>query len=135
MAKGAKFQPGQSGNPKGRPPGTGKTAKLRALLEPDAPKLVQKARELALEGDTAALRLCIERLIPPLKTRDEAVTVNGLRGDQSLTEQGSAIVNALAAGQVTPSEAASLMQTVTAQARIIEIEDLAARIERLEKQQ
>ena len=53
------FRRGKSGNPAGRPPGRpDKRVALRKLLEPHAPALVAKVAELALQGDTAALRLC-----------------------------------------------------------------------------
>ena len=44
--------------------GPSRVAKLRKLLEPHASDLVTKAVELALAGDTMALRLCLERLLP-----------------------------------------------------------------------
>lgn len=69
----SKFQPGASGNPKGKKIGTlNKRTQLSKLIEPYAEELVNKAVELALSGDTMALRLCIERLIP--KATDKSVT-------------------------------------------------------------
>lgn len=63
-----KFKPGQSGNPRGKKIGTtSKKTQLAKLLEPHAQDLIQKAVELALEGDSQALRLCIERIIPKAK--------------------------------------------------------------------
>lgn len=123
---------GQSGNPKGKPKGTGKATVLRSLLEPHAEDLVGKAKDLAMEGDTTALRLCLERLVPPIKIKDEPVQIEGLEGSQTLVEQGQAIINALATGQLTPSEAATLMQSVATQARIIEVEELDRRLSVLE---
>jgi hypothetical protein len=131
----ARYKPGQSGNPSGRPKGSGKSAKLRALLEPHAPELVQKAMELALEGDTTALRLCLERLVPPLKGRDETIKVQGLQGCSSLVEQGQALIDAMAGGVATPREVATMMQAVAAQAKIIEIEELEKRVAMLEASQ
>ena len=57
-----KFSPGVSGNPAGRLPGTKNRATKAAeeLLEGEAEALTRKAVELALEGDTVALRLCLE---------------------------------------------------------------------------
>jgi len=59
------YQKGHSGNPAGRPPGLpDKRTVLRELLAPHAEALVAKVVALALAGDTAALRICIDRLIP-----------------------------------------------------------------------
>ena len=67
MRKDTKFKPGISGNPKGRPKGArDKRTELRSLLEPHAKDLVEKVVELAKGGDTTAIRLCLERLIPPI---------------------------------------------------------------------
>lgn len=65
------FQHGESGNPAGRPKGIpDKRTKLRALFEPHAEALVAKAVELALEGDRGALKMCLDRLVPPYRTED-----------------------------------------------------------------
>ncbi len=127
----SKFKPGESGNPRGRPKGTGNAAKLRALLQPHAKDLVKRAVELALEGDVTALRLCLERLVPPVRATDEPVELRGLKG--TLTEQGEAVVQAMAASQVTPEQAAKLLQALAAQAKIEEADKLERRICELEK--
>lgn len=130
----AKYKPGQSGNPGGRPRGSGKTSELRALLEPHAPELVKKAMDLALEGDVTALRLCLERLMPPIRGRDEVVKIQELKGSSSLVEQGQALIDALAEGLATPREIATMMQTVAAQAKVIETDELEKRVSQLESE-
>lgn len=127
------FKKGQSGNPKGRPKDT-RTAELRALLRSHSQALVGKAKDMALDGDATAMRLCLERVLPPLKTKDEPVTVKGLNGSASLVEQGQSIINALAAGELSPTDAATLMQTVATQARIVEVDELERRVAVLEQQ-
>ena len=66
-----KFEKGKSGNPKGKPKGAkDKRTELRALLEPHAPALIQKAVDMALAGDTVALKLCLDRIIPSMRSID-----------------------------------------------------------------
>ena len=64
------FRKGRSGNPAGRPPGSRNRATIaaEALLEGEAQALTRKAIELALAGDTTALRLCLERIVPQRKS-------------------------------------------------------------------
>ena len=126
----SRFQPGQSGNPSGRPSGTGKAAKLRTLFEPHAKKLAEKVVAIALEGDTTALRLCLERLIPPLKAEAQPVHLTGVEG--SLEAQGSAIIPAMAKGQVSPDQASDMLRALAAQGRIVEVEELEQRVATLE---
>src|SRR5215469_17150646 len=66
-----RFKPGQCGNPAGRPPGTRNKATETAelLLEGEAEALTRKAVEKAPAGDPMALRLCLDRLIPPRRGR------------------------------------------------------------------
>jgi hypothetical protein len=126
-----KFKKGKSGNPKGRPKGLpDKRTALRALLEPHAEELIRVAVERALEGDTAALRLCLERLIPPVRSTDEAVSIE-LKG--TMTERGQAIIDAMSAGQITPSQTAEMLAGLATQARLIEASDLEKRIAALEQ--
>jgi Family of unknown function (DUF5681) len=127
----ARFKKDHSGNPSGRPKGiTDRRSALRELLTPYAQELIQKAVELALAGDSAALRLCLERLVPPIRAKDEPVYIN--QPGTTLTAQAQAIVHASLTGQISPREAATLLQALAIQARVTEAEELAARIEALE---
>src|SRR5690348_15838512 len=66
-----RFRKGRSGNPRGRAAGTRNKATQAAeqLLEGEAEALTRRAVELALEGEAGALRLCLERIIPPRRAR------------------------------------------------------------------
>ena len=129
----AGFKQGKSGNPSGRPKGIrDKRCGLRALLEPHASALVNKAVELAKGGDVGALRLCLERLVPALKTENRPVTLPALATATTLSDQATEVIAALSAGTITPDEAASLMQTIAASARIVETDELVRRVTALE---
>ncbi len=130
----AKFQKGQSGNPKGRPKGLkDKRTKLRQLLQPKAKKLVEKVINLALKGDMTAMRLCLERIIPPIRAKDEQVNIPGLNSSQSLSEQAKVVMSGIGEGQLTPSEGAAILTAIASKARIDEIDELEKRLTALEE--
>ncbi len=49
------------------------SASLETLLDGQAEALTQKAIDLALAGDMAALRLCLDRILPPRKDRPVSI--------------------------------------------------------------
>jgi len=129
-----KFKKGRSGNPNGRPKGVqDKRVALRSLLEPHAPALVAKVVEKALQGDSTALRTCLDRLIPPMRARDAPISIGHLEG--SLSKRGEAVLDAVACGHITPDEATALVQAISAQARIVEVDELERRVKALEEKQ
>src|SRR5918993_735301 len=68
---GRPFAPGTSGDPGGRPAGSRHrtTLAMEELLDGEAEKLTRKAVDLALGGDMVAMRLCLDRTIPPRRDR------------------------------------------------------------------
>ena len=128
----AKFRKGESGNKDGRPKGAkDKRTRLRELLEPHAQELIEKAVTLALNGDTTALRLCLERCIPPIRSESETVALGELSG--SLAEQGQAIISAMGGGRLAPSQAAEMLGALASLVRIREADELDKRITALEQ--
>src|SRR5213593_3742392 len=67
----SRWPKGVSGNPAGKPKGSRHKATMavQALLEGEAEALTRKCINLAQGGDTTALRLCMERLAPAMKSR------------------------------------------------------------------
>lgn len=108
MASG-KFKAGKSGNPKGRPKGSkDKRTALRELLQPHAEDLVKKAVELAKAGDVTALRMCLDRLIPPYRAKDATVAMGEPKG--TLTEQGQKAIAAMIRGELAPVDTVSMLK-------------------------
>lgn len=125
------FKKGTSGNPRGRPKDT-RTAKVRSMLSSKSDKLIAKAVEMALAGDSQAMRLCLERIVPALKSKDSPVTIPGFADAETTAEKGQAVMAALASGDITPTEAATAMQALAGLSRIIETDELEKRIAALE---
>ena len=97
----SKFKSGQSGNPGGRPKGSLNKATLatQALLDGEAEALTRKAVELAKGGNPMALRLCLERLLPPRKDRPITFDLPPLEGAQDLPQALKAILEAWPGGR------------------------------------
>ena len=126
------FKTGNSGNPNGRPRGSkDKRTAYRELLQPHAEDLITKAVELAQAGDTIALRMCLDRLIAPIKAKDSTIMIEDLKG--SLAEQGQKVISAMCNSEVTPDDAGKVLQALAAQSRILEIDNLDKRVAKLEE--
>ena len=126
-----RWKPGESGNPAGRKPGTGEVAKIRAAIAERVPDLMAAMMSRALDGDVGAARLLLERAVAPLKAAEQpqALTLP----DGTLTEQGRAVLAAVAAGELAPGQGAQLMTAIGTLAKVSELDELAARITALEE--
>lgn len=129
-----KWQAGQSGNPNGRKPGTGKVEKLRAALAKELPDVLESLVAQAKAGDVGAIKLILERTIPALRPVDAATSLP-LSSDGGLAEQGRVVWAALATGQLPANQAASLLQGLGTLAKLVEMDELEKRIAALEGQQ
>ena len=130
----SKFQPGQSGNPAGKKPGAlNKTTRAaRAFLDGEAEALTRKAVELALAGNMAALRLCLERICPPRKERPLAIKLPAIKTAADLPRLTSAILAAVGKGELEPGQAAALASLAANHGKALELTELERRIRALE---
>ncbi|CAN1555022.1 hypothetical protein MCEREM21A_02355 [Sphingomonadaceae bacterium] len=110
-AKG-RFGPGNRGKPSGAR--NKATQAALALLEGEAEALARKAVEMALMGDTVALKLCMDRIAPPRK--DAAVTFDlpPLKDSSVAPDAARAVLEAVAEGNITPGEAETILKLVVA---------------------
>lgn len=134
---GRPFQPGQSGNPAGKPKGTRHRVTMLAelLLDREAETLLRKAIELALGGDTVALRLCLERIMAPRRDRPVQFRLPELVSACDATKAVAAISVAVARGELTPGEAAELSRLIEAYVKVLEATELDQRLRALEERQ
>lgn len=103
-----------------------------ALLDGKAQELTQRAVELALEGDTVALRLCLERLVPPRKDVHVHFPLPTMTCARDAAQAAGAVLGAVSDGLLTPSEGAAIMGLVDVFRRTLETSELEARVAALE---
>lgn len=132
--RGKPFRKGKSGNPKGKPAGclNRVTRAAQELLDGNAEAITQKAVNMALAGDKVALRLCLERIVPPRKERPVSVGLPGITKPEDLAQVTAALLDAAAKGIITPSEAQALGVLAEAHRKTLETVELEKRINALE---
>lgn len=131
--KDTKFKPGKSGNPKGRPKGTrNPSTRLREEFLPLLPETIKHILEKVKAKDMAAIKLVLDRTIPPLKAQYETLEMDDLTG--TLAEKIEQILAAATRGEISPDAGGVLIQSIAAQARVKETDELEARILALENQ-
>ena len=127
------WKPGQTGNPKGRPPGVSAITKLRASIADEVPQILAALVTAAKAGDVQAARLILERVLPPVKAIEQAVALQLPEGG-TLTAQGKAVLSAVAAGTLAPGQGAQLLAAIGTLAKVMEIDELEVRLTKLEAQ-
>ncbi len=125
------FGPGNPGRPTGARHKVSRA--VEELLEGEAEGLTRKAVEMALEGDTTALRLCLERVAPARKDSPVHFDLPPMENAQDAAKAAQAVLEAVAAGDLTPMEAASVMALIESYRKTLETSELEARIAALEK--
>ena len=127
------WKPGQSGNPKGKTPGSGELQRLRASIAADVPDILAGLVLAAKGGDVQAARLILERVLPPVKAIEQPHELDFPDGG-TLTAQGRAVLRAVAAGELASGQGAALLSAIGTLARITEVDELETRITKLENQ-
>lgn len=128
--RGKPFEPGNPGRPRGARHKT--TLAIEALLDGEHEALTRKAIEKALEGDTVALRLCLDRIAPARRDAPISFELLPVRTAEDTTTASAAVIEAVASGEITPDEAGRVMALLTAHKGILEAGELERRIAALE---
>ncbi len=134
----AAWKPGESGNPRGKPKGAiNKTTRLAlALFEGGIKNIAEVVIKQAQDGDLTAARLVLDKLVP--NARERAVELPGLPSTENpagVAEAQAAILQAVASGDLTPGEAATLSGIVENRRKAIETQELEQRIRAIEQRQ
>ena len=126
---------GVSGNPSGRPRGSCNKATLamEGLLEEGAEQLINKAMAMALGGDTAAMRLCLERILPVRRDRLVHLELPPIRTAMEISQAISTIFTAIGKGEITPDEGEMMSNILATQTDIVVIEEIESRLAKVER--
>jgi hypothetical protein len=128
-----RFTPGNAYG-KGRPQGSRNkvTLAMEKLLDGEGEALARKTIEMALDGDTTALKLCMERLLPPRKDRPLQMEIPVMETIKDITKVMSYITEATMYGEITPSEAHTLADVIEIYRKSLETSEIEERITSLE---
>ena len=131
------FAKGHVHNPKGRTPGSRNkaTQAALALMEGQLEEITQTLIDAALGGDLAAIRLVLERLVPPCKEKAlPPLDLPTVSNAGSLPKLTAAVLEAVSHGDLTPGEAQALASLVGSHGKAIELAELEDRLTTLEAQ-
>lgn len=92
-----------------------------------------KAVELALGGNPAALRICIDRILAPRRERAVEIVLPPVESAADIAGVMAGVTRAVAREIVTPGEAGELAQVAAIFLRAIETSDFDRRLQLLEK--
>ena len=124
------FAPGNPGKPQGTRHKATRAAP--ALLEGEAEALIRQAVTMALDGDSTALRLCLERIAPPRRDAPVTFALPPMQSARDAAQAAGAVLAAVAEGELTPAEGAHVMGLVKTYRRPLETTELEARLAALE---
>jgi len=94
---------------------------------------MQKAGDMALNGEVACLRMMLDRVSPPRKDRPVDIDTPPIKTSEDLHMAIDSIWSAPRDGRLTPAEAGAIAEVLERLTRVIEFQDAVKRIEALEK--
>lgn len=146
------FEPGKSGNPNGRPRGPSPLTKamreriasdcdpvgflssvMRGELQPHATEDGEEAKHVpTMDQRLGAARALAGKLVPDAKDRPLSFKVGAIAGPKDALDAMARVIETMGKGELTPSEAKSVMDVVALYLKAWEVEELERRIAALE---
>ena len=105
------------------------------LMQDDAEQVVRAVVEKAKQGDMTAARLIIERIAPVRKGRPITLDLPEAKTSADLAGAMASLVRAMATGEVTPDEAATIAGVFEIRRKTIESVDFEERLAALERRE
>ena len=132
--RGRPFQPGNKCG-RGRPRGSRnkRTIEWQEMLNEHGAAVLTKCIVSALQGDRSAMRMCVERLLPPCKESPAQFRLPSMTTATGLAQGQAAVLDAYSRGQLTASQAATMSELLDRYRQSLETEQLEARLQALEQ--
>jgi hypothetical protein len=97
------------------------------------PELIKKVVELGLRGDPTCLKICLDRILPPMKSKPIRFKLPALHTIGDAQDALAAIIAGTANGTILSDEAATLTNMVGAFVKTIEVAEIESRLAALER--
>ena len=132
--KGRPFKAGQSGNPAGRPKGAlnHTTRAALSLMDGEAEEITRKVIDAAKSGDMTAIRLILDRIVPPRKSNPIHINLPDIADITSINQAHNIILGAVAKGELLPDEGQIISGLVLSHGKILNTLQFEERIAALE---
>ena len=108
------------------------TATLEALLDSEGEHLLRAAIERGRAGDVGALRMAIERIMPPLRDRLVTLPLEQIETDADLLKAIGVVIADVAKGKLTPTEGSTLVGMLSAMRSAFETCEMETRLRAIE---
>jgi hypothetical protein len=131
--RGRPFEPGNKVG-RGRPKGSRNriVGEAKAILDEYSPHLMRKVVAMAMEGNTQALKLCIERAVPAPRDVGTAINLPQIRSAGDIVTAAQKVTRGVGKGTLSPSAAEKVMNVLESHSRVIESFETEKRVEKLE---
>ena len=131
ITRGKPFKAGNPGRPKGAR--NKATVAAEALLDGEAEQLTRTCIDLAKQGDLAALRLCLDRILPPRKGRPISFDLPKISKASDLLKALYEVISSVSKGDLSPEEAHAVGSLLEQARRSQEVVDIEERVLKLEE--
>jgi hypothetical protein len=119
---------------KGRPRGSrNQRTVFAAMMDSHGEALIKQCQVLALKGDATALRLCIERLLPPCKPSSNRFRLPAVKTASDLGPALQSVLQEVARGRLSAQEGGAIAAILENHRRAIETEEFGKRLQALEQ--
>lgn len=136
MARGKPFEPGNKIG-RGRPRGSRNRSTLLAqeLLNSYSDRLIRKCILMAMNGDPTAMRLCMDRILPPRRELPVKIGKLPTRTAEELFKASETLTQKVTAGELTPGQGQAFAELLARRGEVIVTHDIDQRVRAIEAQQ